>query len=109
VIPSELSLIEIPYIEDCIASRDGNLLVTFDESSIEHILLKDKKYSSYFEEMSLDFYGHKAIFGDDFALRYKLFGAINLWEGRAYLFKPRFPSEFQKMSKNNRWKMKSAK
>lgn len=98
-----ISLAELNGVSDVINDENHNyMLVVLESIRAANDFLR--KYMGKFESIDMLYEVQAPMFGDEFSLGYKIIGKIELFEGRAYIFRPRF--EPLKSNERFKWKKK---
>jgi hypothetical protein len=89
------SLVEILGVDE-VFEYDHLLIVTLEAANYRH-QLETGDFVSLWEPRDMEMSEQKDVFprlDNDFHMKYKFIGIMNLWEGRSAIFMPRFPDGF---------------
>lgn len=90
------SLVEILGVDE-VFEYDHLLVVTLEAANYRH-QLETGDFVSLWEPRDMEMSEQKDVFprlDNDFHMKYKFIGIMNLWEGRSAIFMPRFPYGFE--------------
>lgn len=89
------SLVEIRGVDE-VFEYDHLLMVILEAANYRH-QLETGDFVSLWEPRDMEISEQKDVFprlDNDFHMKYKFIGIMNLWEGRSAIFMPRFPDGF---------------